>query len=79
MPIRLHIDFSAALSIISRTTCGKAPHIEIQHLWLQQVVRENKSTVKKIPSEVNSSDLGAKHLTSETSDMFTKLVNSFDL
>ena len=30
--IRLHIDSSAALSIISRTGLGKAKHIEIQHL-----------------------------------------------
>ena len=34
--IRLHIDSSAALSIISRTGLGKAKHIEIQHLWLQE-------------------------------------------
>ena len=31
VPIRLHIDSSAALSIISRTGLGKAEHIEIQY------------------------------------------------
>ena len=30
VPIRLHIDSSAALSMISRTGLGKAKHIEIQ-------------------------------------------------
>ena len=49
--IRLHIDSSAALSVISRTGLGKAKHIEIQHLWLQEAVRNNKLTVEKIPSE----------------------------
>ena len=34
VPVRLHIDSSAALSIVSRTGLGKAKHIEIQYLWL---------------------------------------------
>ena len=38
--VRLHIDSSAALSIIGRTGLGKTKHIEIQHLWLQEAVRE---------------------------------------
>ena len=65
VPIRLHIDSSAALSIISRTGLGKAKHLEVQHLWLHEAVR-NKLTVEKILYETNSSDLGTKHLTSET-------------
>ena len=36
VPIRLHVDSSAALSIVSRTGLGKAKHIEIQYLWLQR-------------------------------------------
>ena len=51
------IDSSAALSLISRTGLGKARHIEIQHLWLQEAVRSGKLTVEKIPTETNSSDL----------------------
>ena len=38
-PIRLHIDSSAALSIVSRTGLGKAKRIEIQHLCLQESAR----------------------------------------
>ena len=59
VPIRLHIDSSAALSKPSRTGLGKVKHIEIQYLWLQEAVR-------------NSSDLGTKNLTSERSDMFVQ-------
>ena len=73
--IRLHIDSSAALSIISRTGLGKAKHIEIQYLWLQEAVRSGKLTVEKIPTETNSSDLGTKHPTSERSEMLMRLVN----
>ena len=75
--IRLHIDSSAALSIISKTGLGKAKHIEIQHLWLQEAVRSGKLTVEKILTETNSSDLGTKHLTSERSEMLMRLVNCF--
>ena len=79
VPIRLHVDSSVALSLMSRTGLGKAKHIEIQHLWLQEAVRNNKLTVEKIPSETNSSDLGTRHLTSERSEMLMRLVNCFHL
>ena len=79
VPIRLHIDSGAALSIISRTGLGKAKRIEIQCLWLQEAVRNNKLMVEKIPWETNSSDLGTEHLTSARSEMLMKLVNCFFL
>ena len=47
MPIRLHIDSTAALSIISKTGLGKAKHVEIQHLWLQAAVRNNRLKEKR--------------------------------
>ena len=77
VPIRLHIDSSAALSIMSRTGLSKAKHIEIQRLWLQEAVCRGKLTVEKIPTKTNSSDLGTKHLTSERSEMLMRLVNCF--
>ena len=78
VPIRLHIDSNAALSITrSRTGLGKAQHIEIQYPWLQEAVRIDKPMVEKIPSETNSSGLGTKHLTSKRLEMFMKLVNCF--
>ena len=75
VPIRLHFDSSAALSAINRTGLGKAKHIEIQHLWLQEAVRSGKLTVGKITTETNSSDLGTKRLTRERSEMLTRFLN----
>ena len=46
VPIRLHIDSCAALSIISRTGLGKAKHVDIQHFWLQEAVRSGKHSGK---------------------------------
>ena len=45
-------------SIISRIVSGKANHIEMQHLWLQEAVRSGERTVEKIPTETNSFGLG---------------------
>ena len=75
--IRLHIDSSAALSLTSRTGLGKAKHIEIQHLWLQETVRSRKLSVEKIPTETIFLDLGTKHLTIERPEMLMRLVNCF--
>ena len=68
VPIRLHIDSSCgAVDNKQKQGWAKANDIEIQHLWLQEEVRNNKLTSEKIPSETNSSDLGTKYLTSERS------------
>ena len=79
VPTRLHVDSSAALSIISRTGLGKEKRVEIQHRWLQEAVRNNKLTVEKIPSATNSYNLGTKHFTSERSEMLMRLLNCFYL
>ena len=51
VPIRLHIDSSAALSIIKQNRTGQSEAHRDPAL-----VRDNKLTVEKIPSETNSSD-----------------------
>ena len=60
-----------------RSGAGRRGHSEIQCLWLQEAVRNNKLTVEKISSETNSSELGTMHLTSERSEMLMKFVNCF--
>ena len=78
LQIRLHIDSSAALSLIMRTGLGKAKHIEIKNLWLQEAVAAGrKLTVEKVSTETNFLDLETKHLTSERSEMLMRLVNCF--
>ena len=77
IPIRLHIDSSAAPSIKSRTAFGKAKHIEIQHLSLQEGGVQRETHSGEDPTETNSSDLGTKHLTSERSEMLMRLVHCF--
>ena len=51
------------------TTCqngseglGRAKHIDVQWLWLQDAVKENKLTAEKVHTEENPADLMTKPL-----------------
>ena len=77
VPIRLHTDSSAALPTMTRKGLGKAKHIEIQYLWLQETVRNTSRWLRGSRRKQTFCDLGTKHLTSERSEMLMKLVNCF--
>ena len=62
-PVRMHMDSSAALSLLHREGLGKTKHIAIQHLWLQEVIKHKRMVVLKIAGESNPSDLMTKNLT----------------
>ena len=59
-PVELHMDSSAALSLVSRAGLGRAKHIEMQHLWLQDAVRKGRLSAHKVPSDDNPADLMTK-------------------
>ena len=62
LALRLHVDSSAAKAIASRQGMGKIRHLEVRHLWLQQVVREGKLVLKKVAGTLNPADLMTKGL-----------------
>ena len=37
-------------------------HVELRHMFMQQLVKEKRMKLRKIPGEENSSDLGTKYL-----------------
>ncbi len=59
---RVQTDASAAIGMVHRQGLGKTKHIEVQYLWVQQEVQEERLQVKKI------------HTSSNPADMFTKPV-----
>ena len=63
--VRIHIDISSALSLIAKTGLGKAKHIEIQYLWLQEAVQRRRLECTKIHTDLNSSDLLTKPLAAD--------------
>lgn len=61
LDIKLFTDSVAALGIIGRRDLGKIRHMEIGHLWLQDLVADKKLTVAKVKGTGNPADLGTKH------------------
>ena len=62
LALRLHVDSSAAKAIASRQGMGKIRHLEVRHLWLQQVVREGRLILRKVAGKLNCADLLTKGL-----------------
>ena len=68
MGVELILDSSAALSLANRQGLGRAKHIEMQHLWLQDAVKRKRLTTKKVDSAMNPADLMTKALNREAID-----------
>ena len=63
--LRLHLDSSAALSLVHKAGLGKAKHIELQHLWLQDAVKQARLAALKVHTDWNPGDLMTKNLSEE--------------
>ena len=68
--INLHLDSSATLGLTHRKGLGKAKHIEVQHLWLQEATREKKIKFTKIHTDHNPADLLTKPLCEQKIEHF---------
>ena len=60
LDVHLYLDSSAALSLISKEGLGKAKYIELQHLWLQEAIKNGRMKARKVPGEINPADLFTK-------------------
>ena len=60
--VRLFSDSSAAIGTIQRRGVGRMKHIEIRHLFLQELLRKKILAVSKIGTKQNPADLGTKKL-----------------
>ena len=63
--ITCNLDSSAAKAMASRVGLGKTRHIEVLYLWVQDVVKNLWVKLKKIPGEINPSDILTKPKTQE--------------
>ena len=60
--IIMESDATAAIGMCRRLGLGKVRHLATADLWIQQRVRMGQITLKKLPGEINPSDLLTKHL-----------------
>ena len=63
--LQLHLDASAAKSIIERRGLSKVRHIDVNVLWLQDTCARREIPLNKVPGEENCADMMTKHLTSD--------------
>ena len=59
-------DAAAAIGMVHRRGFGKTRHIDVQYLWIQQHVAEERLHVVKVGTDINPADMLTKHLTAET-------------
>jgi hypothetical protein len=74
--IVLHSDASAAIGASQRLGAGKRmKHLEIQDLWIQQLVRNKILTIKKVSTHENPSDILTKHVGRDWLDKVCRMCN----
>lgn len=62
MQAMVHVDASAAKSIVERAGLDKVRHIDVHVLWLQEQEIRGRAPLSKIPGTENPADLMTKHL-----------------
>ena len=77
MKVTIKTDASAAKGIASRRGSGKARHIEVSQLWVQDKVAQGVLKIQKIATSENIADHLTKYLNQEgvTSHIYIILVS----
>ena len=63
--VHVYTDSSSALSLIQRTGLGKAKHIDVHRLWLQDQNKSKKVAFSKVAGDSNPADLMTKGMGGE--------------
>ena len=60
--LNLHLDASATMCLVNRRELGKAKHVDMQNLWIQEASKSGRFTTWKVGTCVNPADLMTKPL-----------------
>ena len=63
--LNLQLDAATTLSLVNRRGLGKAMHVDMQSLWIQEASKSNRFCTKKIGTNGNRADLMTKPLTKQ--------------
>ena len=75
--MRLFTDSAAAMGTVQRKGLGRMKHLQIRHLYLQELLRMKVLSIHKIGTSVNPADLGTKKLSVERRRQLCKLIGIF--
>ena len=51
--LNLHLDASATMGLVNRRGLGKAKHVDMQILWIQEASKSGRFVTKKVGTSVN--------------------------
>ena len=60
--MNLHLDASATMCLVSWRGLGKAKHVDMQNLWIQEASKAGRFVAKKVGTNANPADLMTKPL-----------------
>ena len=60
--LNLQLDASATMCLVNRRGLGKAKHVDMQNLWMQEACKSDRFVTKKFSTSVNATDLVTKPL-----------------
>ena len=75
--VHLYFDSSAAVSLADRRGLGKAKHIDLQHLWLQDAVKEGRIRTHKVLTDTNPADLMIQSLAADRIERLMSLMGFY--
>ena len=58
----LHLDASATMGLVNRRGLGKAKHVDMQNLWIQEASKSGRFVTKKVGTSANPADTMTKPL-----------------
>ena len=60
--VTLHLHATATMCLVNRRGLGKAKHVDVQNLWIQEASKSGRFITKKVGTNVNPADLVTKPL-----------------
>ena len=60
--LNLHLGAAATMCLVNRRGLGKAKHVDVQNLWIQEAYRSGKFVTKTVGTNVNPADWMTKPL-----------------
>ena len=73
--LNLHLDASATMRLVNRRGLGKAKHVDMQNLWIQEASKSGRFTTKKVDTSVNQVDLMTKPVSKARIEQFMSLMD----
>ena len=71
-------DSSSCLALSQRLGVGRAKHLDVRQLWIQNEVKKGEVQVRKIPTELNLADLNTKRLSKSRREFLLYLIGAVD-